>query len=56
MLIQHVFRAINVFLIEKNCYTFNNFFAYEQFYIDFPLFFKHFGQMYFICDDRNWFF
>ena len=23
-----------------NCFTFNNFFAWEQFYIDFPLFFS----------------
>ena len=42
-----------------NCFTFNNFFAWEHFYIDFPLFNKHFkhqNQVCTICDDCNWFF
>ena len=42
-----------------NCFTFNNFFAWEHFYIDFPLFNKHFkhqDQVCTICDDCNCFF
>ena len=42
-----------------NCFTFNNFFAGEHFYIDFPLFNKHFkhqNQLCTICDDCNCFF
>ena len=41
------------------CYNFNNFFVCEHFYIDFPLFHKHFehrDQIYSICDGCNWFF
>ena len=43
----------------RNCFTFNNFFAWEHFYIDFPLLNKHFkykDQVCTICDDCNWFF
>ena len=42
-----------------NCFTLNNFFAWENFCIDFPLFNKHFkhqGQVFTICDDCNWLF
>ena len=42
-----------------NSFTFNNFFASEHFYIDFPLFNKHFkhqNQVCTICDDCSWFF
>ena len=38
----------------RNCFNFNNFFASEHFYIDFPLFnkyLKHQGQMCTIFDD-----
>ena len=42
-----------------NRFTFNNFFAWENFYIDFPLFNKHFkyqGQVYTVCDNCDCFF
>ena len=42
-----------------NYFSFYNFFAWEHFYIDFPLFNKHFkhqGQVCTICDNCNWFF
>ena len=42
-----------------NRFTFNNFFAWENFYIDFRLFnkpLKHQGQVCTICDDCNLFF
>ena len=41
-----------------SCFTFNDFFAWKNCYIDFPLFNKHFklqGQVCAICGDYKWF-
>ena len=42
-----------------NCFPFDNFYAWEHFYIDFLLFRKHFkhqGQVYTSCHYCIWFF